>query len=69
MNDQLRTGDPMEFAERIERLRAISAGMGDMYSNDEILAVDVGYAYAGPLSVEQMAVEADTILDALLEAA
>jgi hypothetical protein len=69
MNAAPTEGDPMEFADRIERLRAISSGMADLYSNDELLAVDVGYAYAGPLSAEQAAVEADSILDALLEAA
>ena len=69
MNAAPTKGDTMEFADRIERLRAISDGAGDLYTNDELLAVDVGYAYAGPLSAEQMAVEADAILEALLEAA
>lgn len=58
----------MEFAEKIERLRCISDGMGDMYSNDEILATGVGYAIAGPLTTEQMSEEANEILDELLEA-
>lgn len=59
----------MTFAEQIERLRCISEGMGDMFSNDEILAVGVGYGIAGPLTVEQMAREADEELAELLEGA
>lgn len=59
----------MEFAEQVERLRCISEGMGDLYSNDEILAVGVGYGIAGPLTAEQMAREADEILAELLEGA
>ena len=59
----------MDFAERIERLRCISDGMGDLYSNDEILAVGVGYGVPGALTVEQMAKEADEILADLLEGA
>lgn len=58
----------MTFADKIERLRCIRDGMGDMYSNDEILAVGVGYAISGPLTCEQMAGEAAEILDELLEA-
>lgn len=59
----------MDFAERIERLRCISDGMGDLYSNDEILAVGVGYGIPGALTVEQMAQEADELLGELLEGA
>jgi len=59
----------VDFAERIERLRCISDGMGDLYSNDEILAVGVGYGVPGALTVEQMAKEADEILADLLEGA
>lgn len=59
----------MDFADKIERLRCIRDGMGDLYSNDEILAVGVGYGVAGALTVEQMAQEADDILGELLEAA
>ena len=59
----------LSFAERIERLRCISEGMGDLYSNDEILAVGVGYGVPGALSVEQMAREADEELAELLEGA
>lgn len=59
----------MEFAEQIERLRCISDGMGDLYSNDEVLAVGVGYGVPGALTVEQMAREADEILADLLEGA
>lgn len=58
----------MSFAERIERLRCISEGMGDLYSNDEILAVGVGYGVPGALTVERMAREADEELAELLEA-
>lgn len=43
--------------------------MGDLYSNDEILAVGVGYGVPGALTVEQMAKEADEILADLLEGA
>jgi len=57
----------MTFADRIERLRCIRDGMGDLYSNDEILAVDIGYGIAGPLTCEQMAKEADELLADLLE--
>ncbi len=57
----------MEFADRIERLRCIRDGMGDLYNNDEILAVDVGYGIPGGLTVEQMAQEAEELLDELLE--
>jgi hypothetical protein len=59
----------MSFAEKIERLRCISEGMGDLYSNDEILAVGVGYGIPGALTVEQMAAEADELLGELLEGA
>jgi hypothetical protein len=58
----------MTTAEQVERLRCISGGMGDLYSNDEILAVGVGYGIAGPLTAGQMAAEADEILAELLEA-
>lgn len=58
----------MDFAEEVERLRCIREGMGDLYSNDEVLAVGVGYGVAGPLGVEQMAGEAAMILSQLLEA-
>lgn len=58
----------MDFADKIERLRCIAEGMGDLYTNDEILAVGVGYGIAGPLTCEQMAGEAVEILDDLLEA-
>lgn len=57
----------MEFAETIERLRCIRDGMGDLYTNDEVLAVGVGYGIPGPRTVEQMAAEADLILADLLE--
>lgn len=57
----------MEFAEKIERLRCIRDGLGDLYSNDEILAVGVGYGIAGPLTTTQMAEEADEELCFLLE--
>lgn len=57
----------MEFAERIERLRCIRDGLGDLYSNDEVLAVGVGYGIAGPLTTAQMAEEADEELCFLLE--
>lgn len=57
----------MTFAERIERLRCISEGMGDLYSNDEALEVGVGYGVPGALTVEQMAQEADEELAELLE--
>jgi hypothetical protein len=57
----------MDFADKIERLRCISDGLGDLYSNDEILAVGVGYAISGPLTCEGMAAEADEILGELLE--
>lgn len=59
----------MTFAERIERLRCIGEGMGDLYSNDELLAVGVGYGIPGVLSVEQMSREAGELLDELLEGA
>lgn len=59
----------MTLAEQVERLRCISEGMGDLYSNDEILAVGVGYGIPGALTVEQMAKEADEILADLLEGA
>lgn len=58
----------MEFASKIERLRCIEEGMGDLYSNDEILAVGVGYGIAGPLTCDQMAEEASERLGELLEA-
>jgi hypothetical protein len=58
----------MTFAERIERLRCVSEGMGDLYSNDELLAVDIGYGVPGALTVEQMVREADEELAKLLEA-
>lgn len=58
----------MSFAERIERLRCIAEGLGEMYSNDEVLAVGVGYGVAGALTAEGMAVEALEILAELLEA-
>lgn len=58
----------MSFAEQVERLRCISDGMGDLYSNDEALAVGVGYGVPGALTVEQMAAEAGAILADLLEA-
>jgi hypothetical protein len=59
----------MSFAEHIERLRCISEGMGDLYSNDEVLAVGVGYGIPGALTIEQMAKEADEELAELLEGA
>jgi hypothetical protein len=59
----------VDFADRIERLRCISDGMGDLYSNDEVLAVGVGYGVPGALTVEQMAAEADELLGDLLEGA
>lgn len=59
----------MDFAERIERLRCISNGEGNLYSNDEVLAVGVGYGVPGGLTVEQMAAEADEELTELLEGA
>lgn len=58
----------MTLADKVERLRCISDGMGDLYSNDEVLAVGVGYGIPGGLSVSQMADEADVILADLLEA-
>jgi hypothetical protein len=58
----------MTLAEQVERLRCIREGMGDMYSNDEVLAVGVGYGIPGALGVSQMADEADVILAYLLEA-
>lgn len=64
-----RVREGLSLAEQVERLRCISDGMGDLYSNDEILAVGVGYGIAGPLTVEQMAREADEILAELLEGA
>lgn len=58
----------MEFAAEVERLRCIREGMGDMYTNDEILAaVGVGREIAGPLSCDQMAAEANLLLVELLE--
>lgn len=62
-----RVREGLSIAEQVERLRCISEGMGDLYSNDEILAVGVGYGIAGALTVEQMAREADEILADLLE--
>jgi hypothetical protein len=59
----------MDFAEKVERLRCIRDGMGDLYSNDEILAVGVGYGIPGALTVEQMSREADELLGELLEGA
>lgn len=59
----------LSFAEQVERLRCISDGEGEFYSNDEILAVGVGYGIPGGLTVEQMAREADEILADLLEGA
>lgn len=59
----------LSFAEKVERLRCIADGMGSLYSNDEILAVNVGYGIAGPLSVWQMAAEAEAELEELLEGA
>lgn len=64
-----RVREGLSLAEQVERLRCISDGMGDLYSNDEVLAVGVGYGIAGPLTVEQMAREADEILAELLEGA
>lgn len=64
-----RTCEGLDLAEQVERLRCISDGMGDLYSNDEILAVGVGYGIPGALTVEQMAKEADEILADLLEGA
>lgn len=58
----------MTLADKVERLRCISDGMGDLYSNDEVLAVGVGYGIPGALSTSQMADEADVILADLLEA-
>ena len=63
-----RVRECLSLAEQIERLRNISNGMGDLYSNDEVLAVGVGYGIPGALTVEQMAAEADEILGELLEA-
>lgn len=59
----------MDFADRIERLRCIAQGMGDLYSNDEVLAVGVGYGIPGALTAEQMAREANEELAELLEGA
>lgn len=64
-----RVREGLSLAEQVERLRCISDGMGDLYSNDEILAVGVGYGVPGALTVGQMAAEADEILDELLEGA
>lgn len=58
----------MDFADKIERLRDIAGGEGDLYSNDELLAVGVGYGTPGALTCEWMAAEAEAILDSLLEA-
>lgn len=62
-----RVREGLSLAEQVERLRCISDGMADLYSNDETLAVGVGYGIAGALTVEQMAREADEILADLLE--
>lgn len=62
-----RVREGLSLAEQVERLRCISDGMGDLYSNDEILAVGVGYGVPGALTAEQMAREADEILADLLE--
>ena len=64
-----RVREGLSLAEQVERLRCIADGMGDLYSNDEILAVGVGYGIAGALTCEQMAAEADEVLAELLEAA
>jgi hypothetical protein len=64
-----RVREGLSIAEQVERLRCISDGMGDLYSNDEILAVGVGYGVPGALTVEQMAREADEALADLLEGA
>lgn len=62
-----RVREGLSLAEQVERLRCISDGMGDLYSNDEVLAVGVGYGVPGAISAEQMAREADEILAELLE--
>ena len=64
-----RVRDGLSLAEQVERLRCIADGMGDLYSNDEVLAVGVGYGVPGALTVEQMAGEAEEILAELLEGA
>lgn len=64
-----RVREGLSLAEQTERLRCIAEGMGDLYSNDEILAVGVGYGVAGPLTCEGMAAEAEEILAELLEGA
>lgn len=58
----------MEFAEKIEGLRRVREGFGDEYSNDELLYMGLAQ-FAGPVSNEQLADEADAELCALLETA
>jgi hypothetical protein len=57
----------MCFADDIENLRRIRDEMaGDEFSNDEILALGLAH-FPGPVSNEQLAQEADEVLNEVLE--